>query len=188
VTHPAQWVAGADGTWSERAFGRLAPLALDRPVVHVSWHEASAYARWMGKRLPTEPEWEKAAAWDLEIRVARRFPWGDLPPTEDHANLDQRTFAPAPVGAYPRGRSFFGCHQMLGDVWECGVFRGALRARLQGAARRLVGDPADRHPQHLPQLGPARAPADLRRLPVCRRRLSREPPLASSTPSPACPS
>jgi len=106
------------GAWGERNFGRVAPLLLDRPVAHVSWYEAAAYARWAGKRLPTEAEWEKAAAWDIETRVARRYPWGDMPPTEDHANLDQRTFAPASVGAYPRGRSIFGCHQMIGDVWE----------------------------------------------------------------------
>jgi len=118
VRHPARWVLGADERWLERCFGRLAPLALDRPVGHVSWYEAAAYARWAGKRLPTEAEWEKAAAWDLETRVARRYPWGDMPPSENHANLDQRTFAPAAVGAYPRGRSFFGCHQMIGDVWE----------------------------------------------------------------------
>ena len=118
VEQPAQWIRLADGVWGERAFGRAAPLALDRPVVHVSWYEASAYARWARKRLPTEAEWEKAASWDLETRVARRYPWGDMPPTDDHANLDQRTFAPAAIGAYPRGRSFFGCHQMIGDVWE----------------------------------------------------------------------
>ncbi|TMA51647.1 MAG: ergothioneine biosynthesis protein EgtB [Deltaproteobacteria bacterium] len=118
VAHPAQWSRNGDGVWNERAFGRLAPLVLDRPLVHVSWHEASAWARWAGKRLPTEAEWEKAAAWDLEKRVARRYPWGDLAPTSDHANLDHQTFAPAAVGAYPRGRSFFGCHQMIGDVWE----------------------------------------------------------------------
>jgi iron(II)-dependent oxidoreductase len=118
VTHPANWMPGPGGSWGERAFGRVSPLVLDRPVIHVSWYEADAYARWAGKRLPTEAEWEKAAAWDAERRVACRFPWGDAPPTEDHANLDQRTFAPAAVGAYPRGRSFFGCHQMIGDVWE----------------------------------------------------------------------
>ena len=118
VSHPGQWMRNGGGTWRELAFGRTAPLVPDRPVVHVSWHEASAYARWARKRLPTEAEWEKAAAWDLEKRVARRYPWGDRPPTDDHANLDQQTFAPAAVGAYPRGRSFFGCHQMIGDVWE----------------------------------------------------------------------
>jgi iron(II)-dependent oxidoreductase len=118
VTHPAEWRRRADGGWNEHAFGRVAPLVHDRPVVHVSWYEAQAYCRWVGKRLPTEAEWEKAAAWDLETRVARRYPWGDMPPTEEHANLDQRTFGPAAVGAYPRGRSYFGCHQMLGDVWE----------------------------------------------------------------------
>jgi iron(II)-dependent oxidoreductase len=118
VSHPAQWIRQPDESWAERCFGRLVPLVLSRPVIHVSWYEACAYARWAGKRLPTEAEWEKAAAWDLETRVARRYPWGDMPPTDDHANLDQHIFAPAPVGAYPRGRSFFGCHQMLGDVWE----------------------------------------------------------------------
>jgi gamma-glutamyl hercynylcysteine S-oxide synthase len=118
VTHPLQWLALPDGGWAVRRFGRVIPLVMDRPVIHVSWYEASAYARWAGKRLPTEAEWEKAAAWDLETRVARRYPWGDAPPTSEHANLDQRTFAPAAVGAYPRGRSFFGCHQMIGDVWE----------------------------------------------------------------------
>jgi gamma-glutamyl hercynylcysteine S-oxide synthase len=118
VGHPAQWCRLADDVWGERSFGRIAPLFLDRPVMHVSWYEAAAYASWAGKRLPTEAEWEKAAAWDLETRVARRYPWGDAPPTDDHANLDQRSFAPAAVGAYPRGRSFFGCHQMIGDVWE----------------------------------------------------------------------
>jgi gamma-glutamyl hercynylcysteine S-oxide synthase len=118
VGHPAHWLRQSNGSWGERAFGRVAPLEHDRPVVHVCWYEASAYARWAGKRLPTEAEWEKAASWDLERRVSRRYPWGDMPPTEDHANLDQRRFTPAAVGAYPRGRSFFGCHQMLGDVWE----------------------------------------------------------------------
>jgi iron(II)-dependent oxidoreductase len=118
VTHPAQWRQEPDGTWSERAFGRLAPLALDQPVIHVSWYEADAYARWAGKRLPTEAEWEKAAAWDLEHGTVRRYPWGDEPPGPELANLDQTTFSPAAVGAYPRGVSYYGCHQLLGDVWE----------------------------------------------------------------------
>jgi iron(II)-dependent oxidoreductase len=118
VAHPAQWLQSSDGSWHERAFGRLVPLALDQPVIHVCWYEADAYARWAGKRLPSEAEWEKAAAWDLERGTARRYPWGDAPPSPELANLDQRTFSPAAVGAYPLGASYFGCHQLLGDVWE----------------------------------------------------------------------
>jgi gamma-glutamyl hercynylcysteine S-oxide synthase len=118
VEHPAQWRRAGDGSWLERHFGRLLPLDPLRAVVHVCWFEADAYARWAGKRLPTEAEWEKAAACDLENGVARIYPWGDEPPTAARANLDQRTFAPSQIGAYPEGRSFFGCQQMLGDVWE----------------------------------------------------------------------
>jgi len=117
VRHPASWLRAPDG-WAERAFGRTAPLDPVRPVVHVCWYEADAYARWAGKRLPSELEWEVAAAIDPERGVARRYPWGDAPPTRERANLDQRTFAPLPIGAYPTGRSFFGCEQMIGDVWE----------------------------------------------------------------------
>jgi iron(II)-dependent oxidoreductase len=118
ATQPAQWREVGDGGWHELAFGRLAPLALDQPVIHVCWYEADAYARWARKRLPTEAEWEKAAAWDLEHGTARRHPWGATPPTPELANLDQLTFAPGAVGAYPRGASYFGCQQLLGDVWE----------------------------------------------------------------------
>lgn len=117
VRHPGGWLANGDG-WLERSFGRVAPLDPTRPVVHVSWYEADAFARWAGKRLPTEQEWEVAAAIDPERGIARRYPWGDAAPTHEHANLDQRLFAPMPIGAYPRGRSFFGCEQMIGDVWE----------------------------------------------------------------------
>ena len=107
-----------DGTWMLRIFGRLEPIDPDRPVIHVSWFEADAYARWSGRRLPSEAEWEKAAGWDPERLELRLYPWGAGAPTIDHANLDQRLLEPAPVGAYPRGRSFYGCHQMVGDVWE----------------------------------------------------------------------
>ncbi len=115
--HPLGWKRGEEG-WLDIQFGHVEPLVLTRPVQHVSWHEADAFARWAGKRLPPELEWEKAAAWDPELRIARAWPWGDAPPATDLANLGARTYAPAPVGAYPRGRSFYGCHQMIGDVWE----------------------------------------------------------------------
>lgn len=117
LQHPGQW-RERDGGWDEISFGRREPLDARRPVAHVCFYEAEAYARWAGKRLPTEFEWEKAAACDLERGVARLYPWGDTPATDARANLDQRSFAPAQVGAYPSGRSYFGCEQMLGDVWE----------------------------------------------------------------------
>ncbi|TQF73971.1 ergothioneine biosynthesis protein EgtB [Rhodococcus spelaei] len=115
---PQFWERDTSGDWWRRAFGVRAPVAPDRPVVHVSYFEADAYARWAGKRLPTEAEWEKAARWDPRTGTSHRFPWGDEEPTDEHANLGQRHLEPAPVGAYPAGRSPLGVHQLIGDVWE----------------------------------------------------------------------
>jgi iron(II)-dependent oxidoreductase len=106
------------GSWVRQRFGRVEPLPLDEPVQHVCRWEAEAYAASVGKRLPTEAEWEKAAAWDPVAGRARRYPWGDTEPGLEHANLGQRHLRPAPVGAYPAGASAYGVHQMLGDVWE----------------------------------------------------------------------
>ena len=111
---PLYWTA--DGR--ERRFERIATLDRDTPVMHVSWFEADAYARWAGKRLPTEEEWEKAAAWGPGAQHARRHPWGDEPPTPGHTNLDQLKFGPAPAGAYPAGASRYGVLGMTGDAWE----------------------------------------------------------------------
>ncbi|MQA97681.1 MAG: ergothioneine biosynthesis protein EgtB [Streptosporangiales bacterium] len=115
--HPANWVRDGDG-WAVRVFGRPQPLRPDRPVQHVCWYEADAYARWAGKRLPTEAEWEKAAAWDPVTRHARRYPWGDEEPDPAQANLGQHHLGPAAAGAYPSGASAYGVQQLLGDVWE----------------------------------------------------------------------
>jgi iron(II)-dependent oxidoreductase len=116
LEHPEFWRRDHSG-WTRMRFGRREPLPAAEPVQHVCWFEADAYAWWAGKRLPTEAEWEKAATWD-PVGEKRRYPWGDEEPGDEHANLGQRRFGPAPVGSFPAGASASGCQQLLGDVWE----------------------------------------------------------------------
>src|SRR5437867_1761554 len=119
--HPVYWKRADGSGWLRRDFDQWVPLEPHRPVLHVNWYEADAYCRWAGRRLPAEAEWEMAASWDPESRRKRRFPWGDDPPTPDRAHLDWGAGAGTgclEVGALPAGDSYFGCRQMIGNVWE----------------------------------------------------------------------
>jgi iron(II)-dependent oxidoreductase len=99
---PMYWQPDADGGYVRSAMGRSDPLQPQHPVIHVCWEEADAFARWAGKRLPNECEWEAASA------GADR----------ERANLDQLAFGTAPAGAYAEAASDCGAVQTLGDVWE----------------------------------------------------------------------
>ena len=87
----------------------------DYPVIFVSWQDASNYCKWAGRRLPTEAEWELAAR---GITEPRRFPWGDLNPSDTLANFDFNSKDTVRVGSYPKGASPFGVLDMAGNVWE----------------------------------------------------------------------
>ncbi len=116
ITRPLAWTADREAEWR---LGSLEPLAPYRPVVHISWFEAGAFARAHGARLPTESEWEKAATWDQEDERALPYPWGEEPPIAGlHATVDHHGCGPAAAGAYPDGASPSGCLGMIGDVWE----------------------------------------------------------------------
>ena len=117
VSAPKHWERDGEG-WQARSMELVRPLDPERPVCHVCWYEAEAFARYAGKRLPTEAEWEAAAAWDPATGTSRVYPWGDEAATPALANVDQLAFDTAPVGAYERNRSPVGCYGMIGDVWE----------------------------------------------------------------------
>ncbi|MEU0844602.1 formylglycine-generating enzyme family protein [Streptomyces sp. NPDC005962] len=124
----APWWLGVDGACWRAPYGPGSSWTdlSNHPVVHVSWRDASAYAHWAGKRLPTEAEWERAARGGLE---RSRFPWGDelLPRGQHRCNIWQGKFpqvntgedgylGTAPVKAYRANN--LGLYNTSGNVWE----------------------------------------------------------------------
>jgi ergothioneine biosynthesis protein EgtB len=115
---PMYWEKEND-EWFTRDFVGRRKINPNEPVCHVSFYEAMAFCKWVGKRLPTEAEWEKAALWNEAENSKTIFPWGNEPPTKNHANLlDSRVWNCTDVGSYETGKSHYGCYQMIGDVWE----------------------------------------------------------------------
>jgi gamma-glutamyl hercynylcysteine S-oxide synthase len=124
LEHPQFWSPDGAGGWVRDRFGWVEELPPEQPVQHVCWYEADAFARWAGRRLPTEAEWEFAASCAGE----RRWPWGDDAPTDATASLwsPASPFGPAPVTAHPAGANRWGVLELIGGVWEwtASDFRG----------------------------------------------------------------
>lgn len=115
---PVYWIRQND-TWMQRRYNSVIGLASHAPVIHVSWHEAQAYCRWAGRRLPTEAEWEYAAsAAPGQEAGKRRHPWGGATHDNDRANLFGAAGECVDVAAFAAGDSGWGCRQMYGNVWE----------------------------------------------------------------------
>jgi iron(II)-dependent oxidoreductase len=116
VEHPMFWRREGN-LWIYRTmFGEIR-LPLEWPV-YVSHAEATAYANWLGRKLPTEAQFHRAAYGTPDGKKERRYPWGEEAPSASRGNFDFRSWDPSPVGAHAAGASAFGVHDLVGNGWE----------------------------------------------------------------------
>jgi len=123
LEHPQYWLPRSssvatdpDTQWEYRSTFGVIPLPPSWPV-YVSHAEASAYARWAGKKLPTEAQWHRAA-YGTPGEIQREYPWGDALPDLTRGNFHSKSWHAAPVDAHPAGASAFGVQDLLGNGWE----------------------------------------------------------------------
>ena len=115
IRQPVFWIHKNDRWYFRTMFDEI-PLPMDWPV-YVSQAEASAYARWANKSLPTEAQWHRAA-YGTPNNIERIFPWGDQIPDASKGNFDFHSWDPTPVNAFPDGDSAFGVADLPGNGWE----------------------------------------------------------------------
>ncbi len=116
IAHPGFW-RRTGNLWMYRTmFGEIR-LPLEWPA-YVSHAEASAYTKWLGRKLPSEAEFHRAAYGTPDGKGERAYPWGDEAPSAEHGNFDFQRWEPLPVGSKPRGASAFGVHDLVGNGWE----------------------------------------------------------------------
>jgi len=115
ISHPAFWKREGS-EWMYRTIFEDIPLPADWPV-YVSQAEAKAFAKWTGKSLPTEAEWQRAG-YATPNGDQNDYPWGEESPSGKFGNFDFGRWSPAPVNAFPDGKSAFGVEGMVGNGWE----------------------------------------------------------------------
>jgi gamma-glutamyl hercynylcysteine S-oxide synthase len=115
ATLPHFWTQRKNAMFFRGMFGEI-PLPLDWPV-YVTQKQAEAYTAWVGKALPTEEQFHRAAYGTASGRISP-YPWGNLEPNPNRGNFNFRRWNPEPVDATPEGNSAFGVSQLVGNGWE----------------------------------------------------------------------